>query len=84
MTVEIRRSRNERNSRHVGIDPETSQLVSLFNPRTQIWREHFYLDNSRIVGRTRIGRATVRVLNMNAPRRVCLRNALLERGELSL
>jgi hypothetical protein len=36
-----------------------------------------------IVGRTPTGRATVRVLNMNAPRRVRLRAALLEREEWS-
>ncbi len=67
-----------------GIDPQTNQVVSLFNPRTQNWHEHFSLDGTTVAGLTPIGRATVRVLNMNAPRRVRLRAALLERGELSL
>jgi hypothetical protein len=66
-----------------GIDPDTRQVVSLFNPRTQNWHEHFSLDGATIVGLTPIGRATLRVLNMNAPRRVRLRAALLVQGELS-
>lgn len=66
-----------------GIDPETNQLVSLFNPRTQNWQEHFFLDGAMIAGLTPIGRATLRVLNMNAPRRVRLRAALLAQGELN-
>lgn len=64
-----------------GIDPDTGQLAPLFHPRTQPWHDHFACDGALIVGLTPIGRATVRVLNMNAPRRVRLRCALLERGE---
>jgi len=64
-----------------GIDPESGEIVTLFNPRTQLWQEHFTSDEARIAGLTPVGRATVRVLNMNAPRRIRLRMALLERGE---
>ncbi len=63
------------------IDPETQQIVSLYNPRSQVWAEHFSVDDAFIIGLTPIGRATVRVLNMNATRRVRLRAALLQRGE---
>lgn len=65
-----------------GIDPETGQIVALFNPRTQNWQEHFAYADALIVGLTPCGRATVVVLNMNAPRRVRLRAALLELGQL--
>lgn len=41
-------------------------MVPLFNPRTQRWEEHFELEGVWIVGRTPIGRTTVRVLAMNA------------------
>lgn len=41
------------------------QLVPLFNPRTQIWSEHFTLVDDRIVGLTPIGQGTVRLLDMN-------------------
>lgn len=49
------------------IDPETKTEVLLFNPRTQVWREHFQWadDGIRIVGRTPIGRATVLALHLS-------------------
>lgn len=48
-------------------DYETGQTVRLFNPRTQIWNEHFeFGDNeSLIIGKTACGRATVIALKMN-------------------
>jgi 5-methylcytosine-specific restriction endonuclease McrA len=53
-----------------GIDPETGLLVPLFNPRTQLWADHFTVspDGSAILGTTAIGRASVLVLNMNVAR----------------
>ena len=43
------------------VDPETSEIVALFNPREQIWDEHFHWndDGTEIVGLTPTGRATV-------------------------
>lgn len=59
-----------------GIDDLTGQIVPLYNPRTQAWNEHFRFDQIRIVGLTPTGRATVRVCQMNAPRRLRLRAEL--------
>jgi hypothetical protein len=67
-----------------GIDPGTNQIVELFNPRAASWHEHFILQEVEIVGRSACGRATVRVLQMNAARRVRVRAALLNRGELDV
>ncbi|MBX7171772.1 MAG: HNH endonuclease [Pyrinomonadaceae bacterium] len=50
-----------------GFDVSTNQEVKLFNPRLQIWEEHFEF-NSRtgeIIGKTVCGRATVEALRMN-------------------
>ena len=49
------------------IDPQTEEVVSLFNPRTQNWPEHFRwsLDGALIIGLTPYGRATVEALQMN-------------------
>jgi hypothetical protein len=44
------------------IDPETGEMVPLFNPRIQCWREHFQLVAAQILPVTPIGRATVRLL----------------------
>lgn len=50
-----------------GFDVETQQTTTLFNPRTQIWLEHFYWseDGLRIVGKTPVGRATVLALHLS-------------------
>ncbi|MBC7870264.1 MAG: HNH endonuclease [Chitinophagaceae bacterium] len=50
-----------------GIDPETSNNVTLFNPRAQSWVEHFKWsdDGLYIIGLTSIGRATIQRLDMN-------------------
>jgi hypothetical protein len=50
-----------------GNDPLTKLQVELFNPRTQIWQQHFRWarDKKTIVGKTAPGRATVMALDMN-------------------
>ena len=59
-----------------GIDPESSDLTRLFNPRTDAWEEHFTIQRGAVGGLTAIGRTTVHVLNMNTERRIELRLAL--------
>ena len=51
------------------VDPVTGEPVALFNPRAQVWREHFVwsTDTTRIEGVTATGRATVLALRMNQP-----------------
>src|SRR5712671_2413710 len=53
-----------------GIDPETGRIVELFNPRTQSWADHFGWEAASVVGRTAVGRTTIRVLEMNSENRV--------------
>jgi len=61
-----------------GIDPLCEVLVRLFNPRIDIWTEHFHQALSgEITGKSEIGRATVYVLDMNDARRVELRGAII-------
>jgi hypothetical protein len=59
-----------------GIDPDTGQMVALFDPRTQQWEDHFESRGEWIAGRTPVGRATVRVLAMNADEQRDLRAEL--------
>jgi hypothetical protein len=59
-----------------GIDTETGAIVPLFHPRRDLWPEHFAMQDITVVGLTPVGRATVRVLQMNAVDRVELRAAL--------
>jgi len=50
-----------------GFDKETQNIVALFNPRRQIWTEHFAwsADGTRITGLTPTGRVTVNALKLN-------------------
>ncbi|MCO6456843.1 MAG: HNH endonuclease [Pirellulaceae bacterium] len=66
------------------LDSDTGQVVSLFHPRRQDWLDHFTLRDARIEGRTPTGRATVRLLHMNAARRVQLRAELIRKQEFEL
>lgn len=49
------------------IDTISNIVVSLFNPRTQVWSEHFQWsrDGVRVIGITAVGRATVEALQLN-------------------
>ncbi|MEZ4862811.1 MAG: HNH endonuclease signature motif containing protein [Caldilineaceae bacterium] len=49
------------------LDPESGKEVSLFNPRSQRWAEHFRWsgDGTTIIGLTATGRATVIALQLN-------------------
>ncbi len=65
----------------VSIDPESNEQAAIFQPRQDDWEAHFKVENGMIMGRTPVGRATARLLNMNASRLVRLRRELIELGE---
>ncbi len=58
-----------------GIDPETNQVTELFNPRRQHWDDHFAWRGIYLIGKTAIGRTTIRVLNMNSEDQLALRSS---------
>lgn len=49
------------------VDPQTNEVVPLFNPRRDKWREHFVwsADGLTVVALTAVGRATVAQLALN-------------------
>lgn len=57
-----------------GVDSETGQITSLFNPRIDAWHEHFEWRGIHILGKSPIGRVTVNVLNMNSEDQLALRS----------
>jgi len=63
-----------------GIDDKTGKVVRLFDPRRLRWQRHFRWKGPFLIGRTAIGRATVRVLQMNLDFRVALREMLIREG----
>ena len=64
-------------------DPVSRANVPLFHPRRHRWTDHFAWsdDATRILGLTRIGRATVEALQLNREALVNLRRVLVEAGE---
>jgi hypothetical protein len=48
-------------------DPRTGEKTRLFNPRRDLWQDHYEWSNDglRVIGKTEIGRATVEALRMN-------------------
>ena len=60
-------------SKSSSVDSVSNTVVHLFHSRLDVWAEHFELDEGIVVGLTPKGRATVRLLCMNALRRVQLR-----------
>jgi hypothetical protein len=67
-----------------GRDVVTGRVVVLFNPRRQRWSRHVSWESAWLVGLTPWGRATVDVLNINAPHRIDLRNLLILGGVFPL
>lgn len=66
------------------LDPSSGEIIRLYNPRDDHWRDHFRLEKGEIVPLTAIGRVTVRLLQMNRPERVEERRWLLQAKVLNV
>ena len=62
------------------LDPDTSALIPLYSPRTQVWIEHFRFNGPVIQPLTAIGRVTAFLLRLNLPARVSIRDNLMRAG----
>lgn len=67
-----------KSSNIAGRDPHSAGITPLFDPRRDVWEDHFQFDGAFLVGRTPKGRATIAVLNMNSDYQLELRATLLE------
>jgi hypothetical protein len=70
-------------NRHKGsdvgtFDSETTAFTFFYNPRTQIWAEHFRLENAMVLPLTAEARVTVRLLRFNDAKRIEERHNLIE------
>jgi hypothetical protein len=54
-------------ARQTAVDPQTGDEFHLFNPRRDIWNEHFEWQGVRLFGLTATGRATIKALDLNRP-----------------
>ena len=62
------------------LDPDTQEIVPLFHPRRQQWKDHFLLQGATVVPLSGIGRATVALLRINSTERILERQELIEAG----
>jgi CRISPR/Cas system Type II protein with McrA/HNH and RuvC-like nuclease domain len=65
-------------------DPQTRTIVLLFHPRQDVWEDHFEYLGALLIGRTSVGKATVRLLQMNVEEKIEMREALQTNGEMQL
>lgn len=56
-------------------DPDTGTSAPLFHPRQHLWSDHFAWHGSTMIGLTPTGRATIKALDLNHPRRLRVREA---------
>lgn len=62
------------------VDLKSKKAIRFFDPRQDIWNEHFEIKEGEILSKTKIGEATVRIFNFNLPERVMLRMELKRIG----
>ena len=62
------------------MDVATGEIIRLFSPRSDKWDEHFEIKGVAIVGKSPIGRVTCRLLQLNRPEQMELRQLLTESG----
>jgi len=70
LALACRRCNERRYNFVAGIDPETQEIVPIFNPRQQKWTDHFIWCNQGVVieGTSPIGRTTCLRLDLNDTR----------------
>jgi hypothetical protein len=68
--------------RVVSVNPVSGLVVRLFDPRPQVWAEHFQWtpEGDQVIGVTPSGRATIVAFNLNRPLLVRSRRAWVAVG----
>ena len=64
------------------LDLQTREIVRLFHPRVDQWEDHFEFRGAIIIGRSVVGEATLRLLQINTVERVEMRAELPAAGEM--
>lgn len=73
---------NHKGNRIAARDPLSGEILPFFNPRRQVWAEHFaWVDaGARMIERTEVGRVTILALSLNRPSLVFTRRAWITVG----
>jgi len=59
---------------------ENENIVRFFNPRNDIWNDHFEVSDGVIYAKTNIGQATIKIFRFNDVERILERKLLIEGG----
>jgi HNH endonuclease len=59
-------------------DFKNDSLIRFFNPRKDIWTEHFFIGNGSILSKSDIGRSTEKIFKFNEIERLVFRKQLIE------
>ena len=71
----------KRGARTSVVDPESGEAISIFNPRSEVWDDHFsWTFEWCVVGLSPCGRGTVEALGINRPAAIASRSMLAELG----
>jgi hypothetical protein len=63
------------------INDDVATLIRFFNPRTDVWADHFSAESSGLlVGKTQIGAATIKIFNLNHPDSIVERREMITKG----
>ncbi|HSH03782.1 MAG TPA: HNH endonuclease signature motif containing protein [Anaerolineae bacterium] len=62
-----------KSAQQTALDPLSNKPATIFNPRLDIWQEHFQWQDVQLVGLTPTGRATIKALKMNRPAILAIR-----------
>jgi len=60
--------------------PGSEEIVPLFNPRHDVWEEHFRWEGTILQGKTSVGSATIELLRINQPERIDHRRLMMQVG----
>ncbi|MEO0413594.1 MAG: HNH endonuclease signature motif containing protein [Verrucomicrobiota bacterium] len=76
------RCNRNKSDRTEGVDPETGTLAAIYNPRKEVWEDHFlWIEGGALIeGRTSVGRGTVEALRLNEPLVVLARRLWIQWG----
>jgi len=55
-------------------------LIRFFHPRLDTWDDHFTINDASIFSKTKIGEATIKILQLNHSNRIMERKALVSSG----
>lgn len=71
-----------KSTKRAALDFESGEIVPLFNPRQEVWADHFMWssDGLQILAQTATGRATIAQLALNRDRVIYIRAADIEIG----